>query len=221
MASIDSDLHSYYSARAPEYDNVHLKPERQADLRAIEQWLPPIFAGADVLEVACGTGYWTQFIAPVASHVLAVDASIETMNIARGRVPKDRVDFVVGDAYALPKSAGKFDAAFAGFWFSHVPKPLRVEFLRGLNSMLKSGAKVVLLDNRFIEGSSSPISEQDVDGNTYQSRKLIDGRTYRVLKNFPSETELKSSIDGLGARPMLTTWDFYWAFTYVAKGSSA
>jgi demethylmenaquinone methyltransferase/2-methoxy-6-polyprenyl-1,4-benzoquinol methylase len=143
------------------------------------------------------------------------------MNIARGRVPKDRVDFVVGDAYALPKSAGKFDAAFAGFWFSHVPKPRRVEFLRGLNSMLKSGAKVVLLDNRFIEGSSSPISEQDVDGNTYQSRKLIDGRTYRVLKNFPSETELKSSIDGLGARPMLTTWDFYWAFTYVAKGSSA
>jgi hypothetical protein len=112
------------------------------------------------------------------------------MNIARGRVPKDRVDFVVGDAYALPKSAGKFDAAFAGFWFSHVPKPRRVEFLRGLNSMLKSGAKVVLLDNRFIEGSSSPISEQDVDGNTYQSRKLIDGRTYRVLKNFPSETDL-------------------------------
>ena len=66
-------MRSYYAARAPEYDAIYLKPERQADLRAIEHWLPPVFAGANVLEVACGTGYWTQFLAPVAASVLAVD----------------------------------------------------------------------------------------------------------------------------------------------------
>ena len=33
-------MQGYYAARAPEYDRVYLKPERQADLRAIEAWLP-------------------------------------------------------------------------------------------------------------------------------------------------------------------------------------
>ncbi|MBI5579216.1 MAG: class I SAM-dependent methyltransferase, partial [Deltaproteobacteria bacterium] len=34
-------MQSYYAARAPEYDSVYRKPERQPDLRSIEGWLPP------------------------------------------------------------------------------------------------------------------------------------------------------------------------------------
>ena len=217
MPSIDTPMQSYYAARAAEYDSVYLKPERQADLRAIEQWLPPIFAGASVLEIACGTGYWTQFIAPVASEVLAIDAAEETMRIAKGRVPAGKVRFQLGDAYALPELAGKFDAAFAGFWFSHVPKARWREFLSGLGSVLKDGAKVVLLDNRYVEGSSTPIAERDADGNTYQTRSLRDGSTHRVLKNFPTESELRAAVAGLSKQASFTTWQFYWAFEYAAS----
>src|SRR6186997_1836630 len=92
-------MEDYYAARASEYDAIYRKPERQADLRAIEQWLPPRLAGARVLEIACGTGYWTQFIAPVARHVTALDAAPETLAIAKARVPGSNVEFVVGDAY--------------------------------------------------------------------------------------------------------------------------
>ena len=52
-----SPLQSYYAARAGEYDAIYRKPERQADLRAIEQWLPSVLRGRRVLEIACGTGY--------------------------------------------------------------------------------------------------------------------------------------------------------------------
>ena len=62
-------MKEYYAARAKEYDQIYAKPERQTDLRLIEQWLPSRFEGARVLEVAAGTGYWTQFIAPVAASV--------------------------------------------------------------------------------------------------------------------------------------------------------
>ena len=55
-------MQSYYAARAGEYDAVYEKPERQADLRQIEQWLPSALYGERLLEVACGTGYWTQFL---------------------------------------------------------------------------------------------------------------------------------------------------------------
>ena len=214
MSTPDRPMQAYYATRALEYDNVYRKPERQADLRAIEQWVSPRFVGARVLEIACGTGYWTQFIAPVALHVTALDAAPETLNVAWGRVPGSSVAFLVGDAYDLSQHAS-FDAAFLGFWFSHVPRARQREFLLGLNAALRPGAKVVMLDNRYVEGSSTPVSERDADGNGYQERRLDDGSTHRVLKNFPSEHELRSLVADLGERAAFTTWNYYWAFEYL------
>ncbi len=74
-----------------------------------------------MLEFACGTGYWTQFIVTTATRVVAVDTSTETMDIARSRVRAHKVEFHTGDAYRLATAHGKFSAAFAGFWLSHVP----------------------------------------------------------------------------------------------------
>src|SRR6185436_2754886 len=80
-------MQRYYADRAPEYDSIYAKPERQADLRAIEAWLAATLRGCTVLEIACGTGHWTQFIAPVAAGVVALDAAPETIRIAESRVP--------------------------------------------------------------------------------------------------------------------------------------
>jgi len=219
MPSSAQQMHGYYAARAAEYDAVYRKPECQADLRAIEAWLPARFdEGRAVLEVACGTGYWTQFIAARASRMLALDAAPETLAIAKTQVPDDgRVEFVVGDAYALPKGHGiACHAAFAGFWFSHVPLSRRREFLAGLAEAVEPGARIVLIDNRFVAGSSTPLSERDAEGNTYQLRTLNDGSRHRVLKNFPSQAELEAAIEGLGASPVFTQWQYFWAFEYVA-----
>lgn len=209
-------MHDYYAARAPEYDRIYLKPERQADLRRIEAWLPTVFAGRSVLEIACGTGWWTQFVAPVAAHVLAIDAAPETLRIARGRVGGDNVAFAVGDAYALPVRLQGFEAAFAGFWFSHVPKGRISAFLAGLQQALAPGARVVFLDNRYVEGNSTPISERDAQGNTYQLRALQDGSTHRVLKNFPDEAELRAATQGFARELRFHSWEYYWALEYLA-----
>jgi ubiquinone/menaquinone biosynthesis C-methylase UbiE len=210
-----SPLQSYYASRANEYDRFYEKPERQADLRAIEQWLPSVMREEAVLEVACGTGYWTQFIAPVASSVLAIDSAPETLRIAEARVKGSAVTFEVADAYALPRSRVKFTAAFAGFWLSHVPLERQVEFLQGLNAVLQPGAKVVLLDNLFVEGNSTPVSERDEAGNTYQSRGLSDGSMHRVLKNFPSEIQLHSlAATGIGSAATFRALEYLWVFEY-------
>jgi demethylmenaquinone methyltransferase/2-methoxy-6-polyprenyl-1,4-benzoquinol methylase len=212
---MSASIEDYYAARAPEYDAVYLKPERQADLHAIEAWLLPRFERSRVLEVACGTGHWTRFIAPVAASVLAFDTAPETLRIAEARVAERNVRFEVGDAYALPASEPKCDAAFAGFWFSHVPKTRAREFLAGLNAALEPGAIVVLLDNLFVAGSSSPISERDADGNTYQARPLSDGTVHRVLKNFPSQGELRALVKGFGTDVTYKAWSYFWALKYV------
>ena len=63
-----SDLLTYYAARAAEYENVYAKPERQSDLARLRETVPAYFVGRRVLEVACGTGYWTRLIAPHATR---------------------------------------------------------------------------------------------------------------------------------------------------------
>ena len=210
-----SSLQSYYAARAAEYDAVYRKPERQPDLRQIERWLPSLLRDRRILEIACGTGYWTRFLEPVASSIVAIDSAEETLHIARQRVAPGKVSFAIGDAYAPAPPGRSFDAAFAGFWLSHVPRERLLEFLGALDAALEPGAKVVFLDNRFVPGSSSPIAERDASGNTYQWRGLSDGSKHRVLKNFPSETELHDLVGaGLGRSPRYTQWRYFWAFEY-------
>jgi demethylmenaquinone methyltransferase/2-methoxy-6-polyprenyl-1,4-benzoquinol methylase len=207
-------MKQYYAARAPEYDRVYARPERQPDLRAIERWLPGVLRDRTVLEVACGTAYWTQFLAPATKRLLAIDASVEVLEIARARVEQEHVRFVLGDAYRLPVAPGGFEGAFAGFWYSHVPVARVDEFLRGLHQALAPGARVVLLDNRDVESSSTPVSDRDADGNTYQLRKLADGSTHRVLKNFPSRQQLAQAVQAHASGAHYHEWPHFWALEY-------
>jgi SAM-dependent methyltransferase len=185
-----AELQSYYRRRAGEYEAIYAKPERQDDLARLRRLIPERLAGRRVLEIACGTGYWTHQVAPVAREVVATDAVDEPMQIARGKhYPPDRVRFVQQDAYALGAELGRFDAALAVFWWSHVPKRRMAEFLASLHARLEPGALVLFMDNLYVEGSSTPIAERDADGNTYQLRRLADGSESLVLKNFPAEED--------------------------------
>ena len=206
----------YYAERANYYERVYQKPERQDDLRRMESELPACFAGRRVLEVACGTGWWTPHGARDSSSWLATDINEETLQIARLKpLPADRVSFQVVDAYSMAELGdSSFDAAFAGFWWSHIPLTRLPSWLATLHGRLMSESRVVMLDNSFVETSNLPISRRDPDGNTYQMRKLEDGSTYEVVKNFPTADE---AIAALGPRARNARWmqlDHYWMLHY-------
>src|SRR5688500_12670385 len=187
----DTDLSHYYAARACEYEGIYDKPERQADLVRLKQLIPRYFVARDVLEIACGTGYWTQFIAPVARKITAIDINPETLAIARSKgLAGDRVSFEDADVGQLAPRYTGYTGAFAGVWWSHLLKADRRGFVQGLHSALRPGAVVVALDNTYVEASSTPISHVDAEGNSFQRRKLGDGTEHTVLKNFPTQAEL-------------------------------
>ena len=98
-----------------------------------------------------------------------------------------------------------------------MPLARQQEFLFGLNKTLKSGARVVMLDNLYVEGNSTPLTEPDPEGNTYQIRKLVDGSSHRVLKNYPGEFDLCELVAPFGVQPTFTTWQYYWAFEYTLR----
>jgi len=206
----------YYKRRAAIYERIYHKPERQADLRAMEAWLPTVFTGRRVLEVACGTGWWTAFGARDAASWLATDLNPETMEIARTKTLPASVRFETVDAYSFAQIDGqRFDAAFAGCWWSHVLLQELPRWLATLHARLEPGARVVMLDNRYVEGSSTPISRRDAAGNSYQQRRLDDGSAHEVLKNFPARDE---ALAMLGPRAVDAQWieyPHYWMLSYA------
>jgi ubiquinone/menaquinone biosynthesis C-methylase UbiE len=116
-------LADYYARRAPEYERFYDKPERQADLSLLRERVARLFAGRRVLEIACGTGYWTAVMAPEAREVMALDVNEEVLALAREKpLPAGKVEFKLADAFALPDLGRRHDGLFAGFWWSHVPR---------------------------------------------------------------------------------------------------
>jgi len=197
-SNIEVSMASYYAARSKEYERIYDKPERQDDLRRLRSFVEHTFADAHVLELACGTGYWTEIVARSASSVVATDLNDEVLAIARTKpMAPGRVTFRREDAYALAPAPRFFTAGLAAFWWSHVPKARLRSFLDGFHRRFAPGATIVFIDNVYVEGSSTPLSRADESGNTYQSRKLDDGSTHEVLKNFPDESELRAAVEGL------------------------
>ena len=213
-----SNLPDYYARRAGEYEKIFAKPERQADLAYLRTLLAGLFAGREVLEVACGTGYWTPFISGSARAILATDINEEVLEIARHKTyPNHNVAFQIADAYTLANVPGRFSAGFAGFWWSHIPKQRLAHFLDCFHSKLCPGALAVFLDNNYVEGGSTPIAGRDTDGNTFQNRKLEDGAEFEVLKNFPTGTELRASVNGPADEVEVTQFKYYWCLRYTLR----
>jgi SAM-dependent methyltransferase len=207
-------LGDYYRERAAEYDSVYAKPERQADQARLRQLLPGLVAGRQVLEVAAGTGYWTQYLATAAKSITATDLNAETLAIAAQREygPAD-VSLRVADAYRLDAVAGEFDTVFCGFWWSHVLRADIPRFLAGVRGRVGAGTRLILLDNRYVAGSNHPVSRTGPDGDTYQQRKLADGTEYEVVKNFPSQSQLAADLDGFATGLDWTGLDYFWLAT--------
>ena len=216
--STTPQLEDYYSKRAREYEQVYEKPERQRELEWLRRRIPEVFRGRTVLEVACGTGYWTQFIAPVSKRVYAGDINESVLEIAREKpIPPGKATFYKADAVSLDNVPPGCNAAFAGFWWSHVKKSDLAQFVARLATRLEPGAVVAILDNTWAHGSSTPISRTDSEGNTYQMRKLASGEAFEVLKNYPGPDELAAAVKDIAREAHLESLTYYWLLVFTLK----
>ncbi|GMQ96194.1 MAG: hypothetical protein BMS9Abin14_714 [Gammaproteobacteria bacterium] len=213
--STHATLEDYYARRAHEYERIYDKPERQQDLARLREYMPSLFCGRDVLEIACGTGYWTQFVAARAASVLATDVNEEVLELARRKAyPRDNVSIVRLDIYSPQELPRRFGAGLAAFWWSHVPRQSQGRFIEHFHRRLQPGAVVMLLDNRYVEGSSTPLTRTDEHGNTYQERTLDDGSRYEVLKNIPDESELANALGNTARKLEYVELDYFWYASY-------
>lgn len=215
----DPDLVLYYKARAKEYDKLYTREDRQDALREASEILKTIFAGKEVFEIACGTGYWTQQMAMTAKSILATDINDEMLAVAKtksyGPAP---VVFENRDQYAPTER--KYESLFAGFVWSHILLQDRDKFIDVMNSHVAPGGTVVFIDNRFAEGSNLPITGTDAQGNTYQTRTLDNGTQHKVLKNFPAGEEMQKLFAGKVNDFRFIALEYYWIAVYENVGQT-
>jgi SAM-dependent methyltransferase len=76
--------------------------------------------GHYILELGCGTGYFTRELAKLNIHITAIDISPDLIDQARKEVSSVRVDFQVQNAYQMDCENNLFDAIVGSSVLHHL-----------------------------------------------------------------------------------------------------
>ncbi|MGM3273886.1 class I SAM-dependent methyltransferase [Ralstonia sp. 24A2] len=205
----------YYAKRAPEYERIYAKPERQDDLAWLKARVSDVTRSARVLDLACGTGFWTEAMTDARS-IVGADYNDTVLRIAHGKGIAG-ASFVRADNDALPFAPGAFDVMTAGCWWSHVPLQHLRAHVERLHGVLGAGVRVLWFDNQYVFGSSTPVAYNDEHGNTWQRRPLQDGSEHDVLKNFPDDRTLLETVAGIAQDVRINRLQYYWTLEYLTN----
>jgi len=206
------DQIDYYRARAGEYDEWWFRSGRydrgaqfnarwQAEVASVEAaldaWLTQRSPG-NLLELACGTGLFTQRLARRVPRMTAVDASPEVLALNRNRVAgAANIEYIQGDLFSW-RPAMRYDAVFFSFWLSHVPDVRLAAFWDGVAAALKPTGEVYLIDSAFDPSSMAKDHAVPRPDTGIVTRKLNDGREFRIVKRFWEPQALGLRLRALG-----------------------
>ena len=220
-----ADQIAYYRARAGEYDewwfragrydrgadfNAQWHAETAAVEAALASWLAARRPG-HVLELACGTGLFTRLIAPRVARLTAIDASSEVIEINRARVDAGNVDYVQADLFAW-RPTQRYDAIFFSFWLSHVPEQRFAEFWQLVAAALAPRGVVYLIDSAFDPTSTAKDHVLPGRERGIVTRKLTDGREFRIVKVFYEPAALAAKLDELGWNASIAQTPHYFIY---------
>ena len=119
--------------------------------------------GLDVLDLGCGTGRHTAWLAESGARVAAVDFSGEMLERARLKVPDADVRFVVHDLHEpLPLGDATFDAMVSGLVLEHL-RDLDGFFIEARRVLRPGGRAVVsaMHPAMFLRGSRARFTDPD------------------------------------------------------------
>ena len=208
----------YYASSTQAADAALSRAERANDLSKVRERVAQVVRGQTVLELACGTGYWTEVIAQAADKVLATDILDEMIDRAqRRRFPEGKVVFRRVDGLDLPADLGAFSCVFIGFWWSHLKRDEQDALLAQLRERLGHDVVLVLLDDVYVEGSSTTIARTDAQGNTYEIVATPDGERLELPKSYPADSALRKRLGSDVREIRIERLTYYWMLTCRLK----
>ncbi len=216
----DADIVKYYRERAGEYEQIYYRdnPVRRKEIDDEAQRLENRVIGKTVLEIACGTGYWTEVMSRTAKSIVATDIAPEMIEEAKQKQHRCPVQFIVADMSNLAAFSEKFDIVALGFWYSHHPKQNFEQLYALLNKQVATGGKIWMIDNNPpAEGVTHDSIGTDQFGNNRKTRRLNDGREFVIVKNYFDESELRDLLSPHYTIESLVYGTYYWSTVLSLK----
>jgi SAM-dependent methyltransferase len=212
----------YYRARAGEYDQWWLRQGRYdrgaalnarwfAEAALVSSALSTFRPAGRILELACGTGIWSERLLPLASSLTALDGSPEMLAVNAARLRSPRVRYVEADLFQW-QPGQQFDFVFFGFWLSHVPPKRFAEFWQLVLSCLAPDGRVFFVDSRREPTSTAVDHRLPEPESTVLRRRLNDGREFQVYKIFYDPSELSGRLGELGWHFDIRQTDHYFLY---------
>lgn len=145
------------------------------------------FSKISVLEIGCGNGRMTQFIAPKVRKIFALDISPSMISLAKQRLRHlKNTNFIIGDGQHYPLKASQIDLVFSFIVFQHFPTKAMVNTnLHEINRVLKKrGLAKVQLRTRPAHGGPFKILKwyYGVYYSSSEIRTLAQEHGFKVLK---------------------------------------
>lgn len=209
-----ADQIAYYRRRAGEYDEWFLRqgrydhgpePNRRwfDEVEQVGRALAELDPRGCVLELAGGTGLWTERLVERADTLTVVDASPEVLAINRDRIPRRgalaRVRYVQADLFAW-RPTERYDLVSFTFWLSHVPPERFDAFWETVAAALAPGGRVFFADSRRDPTSTAADHRLGAPGETTTLRRLNDGSEFTIVKVFYEPAALAERLARLGWR---------------------
>jgi ubiquinone/menaquinone biosynthesis C-methylase UbiE/DNA-binding transcriptional ArsR family regulator len=143
LSSRRSRSEAFFSSAAGQWDRLCEELYgATSHLRALAALLDP---DSVVGDLGCGTGKVSDWIAPFADRIIAVDASKEMLEAAREQLSgRKNVELRYGPLEKLPIKNGELDVAVMMLVLHHLPEPKRV--LGEAARTLKAGGRLLILD---------------------------------------------------------------------------
>ena len=211
----------YYQKRASEYDQmVYFRdnPDRQAELAAMYTTSRNVLSGRHVLDVACGTGFFTRYVAEKAASIVGIDINAGTIAEAGRKHFLCPIHFVQADFFRLPSAPSYFDGLLATFAVSHIRRQDLGRLHQETTRVLKPGSHVFLCDNNLVCEVQPELIWDDEQVNSYKKRRLKNGEEFLILKNYYSRDELEDTFGRWDAIERLTFGVYYWSAVLALKG---
>jgi demethylmenaquinone methyltransferase/2-methoxy-6-polyprenyl-1,4-benzoquinol methylase len=210
----------YYRARASEYDEWWFRqgrydrgPELNAcwfkDIGGLERALDDFNPRGRVLELAGGTGIWSEKLLRYADHLTVVDASSEVLALNRERLRAERAQYVEADLFEWAPTA-RFDVVFFGFWLSRVPSSKFEAFWRTVRAALAPRGRVFFIDSR--KEATSTASDHELRDDDVSVRRLNDGRIFEIYKVYYDAEGLQERLRKLGWRAAVRVTERYFVY---------
>ncbi|HVP07530.1 MAG TPA: class I SAM-dependent methyltransferase [Candidatus Acidoferrum sp.] len=214
------ETEDYYRARAGEYEQIYYRevPKRRREIDDEVERVAKLVKGKSVLDLACGTGYWTQVISRTAKRVTAIDVSGEMLAEAKKKSYVAPVEFIEADMFSHTFENKPFDIITVGFWFSHQPKQEYESYFKMLLSLLKKNGLIWLIDNNPpAEGANFESAGTDTHGNNFKRRFLESGAQFVILKNYFSRQDLYDIFRPRFDLKSIVYGTYYWSVVVGRK----